>query len=408
MEWIYFRYSALDNKGEKKSGIVITLSYTQFIEYINQKQYYLKSFFKIPNSISIFFSILYLFPIFRGSIYKRHHTCYLIGRSLHDGFSMKVSLQKALNNINCMCIKQVLMKASLMLDEGISLHKVNYFILNSLSINISKSLYISPDSSQKRLGLYLMKIGEYKEIKNSLIIQFIKKNFSLILLVIMFVLLARLFAKHMLYDAIYALTLMRKAIPDMTLSFYNLFYHKIEIYFIYSFFTGIIIYVSIKIILLAPLLRYPFLSIIKNLFFVGRYFKYTVKIRFLNDFIFYLNINYTLQEALKYAVLNNKIYFTAKQYRNFLNSLKSGQSFESCLENIKLLSKVDIQDWASAAYSKSIINGFENLLSFAILAKQKMVKQVIYFTKLCLYFCLLAIISSGALAYMLSVQMVYR
>jgi len=406
MTWHYFYYCLIDLQGRKKRYLRVGVSRLQMFNDLlaNQEQVlYIKT---VPTLlVRIIGSIFYLLPWLFMPKRERYHICYKLGSMLSYGHNLLDCLEKCARDTKHIYLKQVIIKAKLLLIAGKPFPEVFEFIIGHFVAN--KSYSIRNIQNQTQLSDVLLEIGRVHNKKPTFMFRMLKDNAGSIMGIALLVGLSYIVAKYLVYDALFALYLLRKQIPSALSLYYLVFY--VYIYYLLLLIPALIITANILVTILRmfPVFQ-SFLARLAAKFLLLKFVVYPAyKVKLLDEIIFLLRAKYNLQDALLGALHANRNWVRQSEIKAVMHGLYKGQHLELCLSKIKIFRRSDIGDWGTALVSRQAIDDLLNLRKIEEIALENVISRALVMTRFALFGVILFLISAGLSVYMLGTYEVY-
>ncbi|MFT6834774.1 MAG: type II secretory pathway component PulF [Francisellaceae bacterium] len=406
MDFTYFYCCLLDSKGKKYHSVRIGVSLLQIFDHFALSQEDIIYIKKIPNFlVQMILIFKFIFPWFYLPKRERLHLCYKLGSMLADGHNLPESLEKCALDTRYTYLRQILFKAQLYLAAGKNINAVFEFIVTEFISG--KSYVVRNIQNQNQLSIVLMEIGKIYNKKLSFTLRLIKENAGIFMGIILALGLSHLIAKYIVADALFALSIVGKKLPDSLLLYYKVFYAN----------TFLILFLIAGIIFLCH-----FLNLISKMFPVFRAFLvrfltsilllkskvYPIyKVKLLEEIIFLLRAKYNLQDALLGSLYSNRYWVRRNEMKNFSQNLYMGQPLQLCLGAIKIFRKSDLGTWSSALMGTHTINDLENLKAIEQISLDNVTSRSLVLMKFVFFGVLFCLISAGFSVYMMSNFEVY-
>jgi type II secretory pathway component PulF len=406
MKWRYYYYCLLDYQGKKKRYIRVGISRMQIFNELlsgNAPVVYLK---QIPGIITdIVGCFMFLLPWLFMPKRERYYICYKLGSMLAYGHDLLDSLEKCARDTKHVYLKQVLIKAKIQLVSGKPFIQVFEFIIKHFIPN--KSYAIRNIYSQDQLSDVLLEVGRVYNKKPTFFFRLLKENAGTIMGIFLLLGLSFIIAKYLVYDALFALYLLRKEIPSSLSLYYLVFY-------VYIYYLLLLIPVSIIVLnIIVQVLRiFPvFQAFLLRQFAKAFLLKFVIypiyKVKLLEELIFLLRAKYNLQDALLGALYANRNWVRRKEIKGFIERLYKGQSLDLCLSSIKIFKSSDIYDWQAAMISRQVIDDLLNLRKIEEISLENVISRALVITRFAFFGVILFLISIGLSVYMLGTYEVY-
>ena len=406
MKWEYYYYNVLDSEGHKHRSVRVGISRLQLLDHFTFNDYGVLGLKKIPQIFIWVMSIFaFLFPWIFAPKRERMHICYKLGSMLSYGRTLPESLEKCAADTGSFYLRQVLLKAQLLLASGKGFIEVFAYIIKTLSP--SRVHAIRNIQDQKQLSEVLIELGRIYKKKATFMVRVVKENTGLLFGIGFIVALSKLVAKYVVFDVLFAMFLLREKPPDSVVLYYQIF--EVYLYDILMIIGAVIFmfYVIYLLLGMVPVIQAYTIRILARVLFLKICAYPIYKIKLLDEVIFLMRSKFALQDSLFGGIYANRTWITYRESKRFAMRLYMGQHLLLCLSAIKIFRKSELGDWVSALTSYRAVDDLHNIRKLEEINLEKCLGRFLAIVRIALYGFLLFLIAAAATAYMMGTYAFY-